>query len=181
MDTVDPRQAILLAETAYPGLSGFIPGSRGSLMLDVVFLAMFAVVPLLIASIYLVKVQRRHALHKRLQLAMAIVLLVAVLLFELDMRINGWETRAEPSPYFDANSKWSCPAGISLIVHLSFAVPTLVLWIYVVAAALRNFSRPPMPGSHSRRHAWTGWLAAGGMAMTAVTGWLFYWLAFAAT
>jgi hypothetical protein len=181
MDTVDPRHTILLAQSSYPGLSGFIPGSRGSLMVDVVFLAMFAVVPLLMVSIYLVKYRHRYALHKRLQLAMAIVLLVAVLLFELDIRINGWEARAEPSPYFDVNSKWSCPAGISLIVHLSFAVPTLVLWIYVVAAALRKFSRPPMPGLHSRSHAWTGWLAAGGMVMTAVTGWLFYWLAFAAT
>src|SRR5262245_50323542 len=98
MDTVDPRQAILVAESAYPGLSGFIPGSRGLLMLDVVFLAMFAVVPLLMASIYLVKAQRRYALHKRLQLTTAIVLLVAVVLFELDIRINGWEARAEPSP-----------------------------------------------------------------------------------
>jgi putative membrane protein len=180
METVDPRPMILLAQNSYGGLSGFIPGSRGSLMLDVVFLAMFAVVPLLIASIYLVKVRHRYGLHKRLQLAMAIVLLVAVVLFELDIRINGWEARAEPSPYFDALNKWSCPAGISLIVHLSFAVPTLVLWIYVVAAALRKFSKPPMPGTHSQRHAWTGWLAAGGMILTAVTGWLFYWLAFVA-
>ena len=180
-DIVDTGQAILLAENPYPGISGFIPGSRGSLMLDVVFLAMFAVVPLLVVSIYLVKYQRRYGLHKRLQLAMAVVLLIAVLLFELDIRVNGWEARAEPSPYFDASNKWSCPAGVSLIVHLSFAVPTLLLWIYVVIAALRNFSRPPAPGLHSRAHSLTGMIAAAGMVLTAVTGWLFYWLAFAAT
>jgi putative membrane protein len=164
----------------YPGIGGFIPGSRGSLMLDVVFLAMFAVVPLLIASIYLVKYRRQYELHKRLQLAMAGVLLVAVLLFELDIRLNGWEERAAESPYFDAARKWTCPAGLSLIVHLSFAVPTLVLWVMVVTQALRKFSRPPGPGPHSRWHARWGFIAAAGMVLTAVTGWLFYWLAFVA-
>lgn len=164
---------------SYPGIGGFL-GSRGSLMLDVVFLAMFVVVPVLAVSVYCVKVQRRYDLHKKLQLVMASVLLIAVALFEADIRWYGWTHRAEASPYFDPANKWGCPAGISLIVHLSFAVPTLVLWIVVVAQALRNFSRPPQPGAHSRWHAKWGWLAAIGMTMTAVTGWLFYWMAFVA-
>jgi putative membrane protein len=167
------------ADTTYPGIGGFL-GGRGSLMLDVVFLAMFVVVPVLAVSIYLVKTGRRYDLHKKMQLIMATVLLVAVLLFELDMRINGWELRAAPSPYFDAANKWACPAGLSLIVHLSFAVPTLLLWIIVVTRALRNFSRPPQPGLHSRWHARFGWAAAIGMLLTALTGWLFYYLAFVA-
>src|SRR5947209_7805411 len=170
----------LLADS-YRGIGGFIPGSRGSLMLDVVFAAMFVVVPVLAVSIYLVKWRRHYALHKKLQLVMAAVLLAAVLLFEIDIRVNGWEERAAPSPFFDATHKWNCPAGISLVVHLCFAVPTLVLWVVVVAAALRKFSRPPAPGPHSRWHARWGMIAAVGMVMTAVTGWLFYWLAFVAT
>ena len=171
---------MLLAQAPFPGIGGFL-GTRGSLMLDVVFLAMFIVTPLLAASILLVKRRRQYELHKRLQIAMAGVLLVAVLLFEIDIRVNGWEARAEPSPYFDAAHKWTCPAGIALIVHLSFAVPTLVLWIVVFARALRGFANPPAPGPHSAAHARWGWLAAGGMAMTAVTGWFFYWLAFVAS
>jgi putative membrane protein len=165
---------------SYPGFGGFIPGSRGSLMLDVVFLAMFVVVPLLTASVLLVKYRRQYDLHKKLQLAMAGVLLVAVLLFEVDIRVNGWEQRAAASPFFDPVRKWTCPAGLSLVIHLSFAVPTLVLWVIVVARALRNFSRPPRPGAHSRWHSRWGFIAAAGMLMTAVTGWLFYWLAFMA-
>jgi hypothetical protein len=170
---------LLLSQSTYPGIDGFL-GTRGSLMLDVVFLAMFVVTPLLLVSVWLVKQRRRHLLHKRLQLALAAVLLTAVLLFEIDIRLNDWEPRAEPSPYFDAEHQWTCPAGISLIVHLSFAVPTLVLWIVVVARALRGFSRPPAPGPHSAAHARWGWLATIGMVLTAVTGWLFYWLAFVA-
>jgi putative membrane protein len=170
----------VLAQSAYPGISGFVPGSRGSFMLDVVFVAMFVVVPLLGVSIYLVKYRRRYAWHKKLQLAMATVLLIAVLLFELDIRVNGWELRAEKSPYFDSAHKWTSPAGLALIIHLSFAVPTLVLWTIVVIQALRNFSRPPQPGVHSRWHVRWATLGAVGMVLTALTGWVFYWLAFVA-
>ena len=175
-----PPPVPLFGQTAFSGFEGFLPWGRGSLMLDVVFVALFAVVPLLLASVYLVKFLQRFALHKRLQVVMAAVLLVAVVLFEIDIRINGWEHRAEPSPYFDPANKWTCPAGLALLIHLSFAVPTLLLWIAVVVQALRKFSDPPLPGAHSRWHARYGMLAAAGMVMTAVTGWVFYWLAFVA-
>lgn len=178
MDTVFPLPFAQTADS-FPGIDGFL-GTRGSLMLDVVFAAMFVVVPVLAASIYLVRWRRQYQWHKWLQVVTAVVLLVAVILFELDIRINGWEERAGPSPYFDPANKWTCPAGISLIVHLSFAVPTQVLWIVVVVAALRKFASPAVPGPHSKWHTRWGTLAAVGMFGTAVTGWLFYWLAFVA-
>jgi putative membrane protein len=163
-------------------MDGFLPFGRGSLMLDVVFVTMFVIVPLLAVSLWLVKYRRNYQLHKTLQLTMGSVLLVAVLLFEIDMQLfTEWEQRAEPSPYFDLAHKWSCLAGRSLIIHLCFAVPTLLLWIVVVVQALRKFSRPPTPGPHSQWHARWATLAAIGMFMTAVTGWIFYWLAFVAT
>jgi putative membrane protein len=180
MESLSQFPSLMLAEGALPGISGFL-GTRGSLMLDVVVVAMLLIVPLLAISVYRVKFGRQYALHKKLQLAMAAVLLVAVLLFELDIRLNGWVERAVGSPYFDLQNKWSCPAGLGLIVHLGFAVPTLLLWIVVVVQALRKFSRPPLPGPHSRWHARWGMAAAIGMLMTAVTGWIFYWLAFVAT
>jgi hypothetical protein len=179
MDIFRLPQVILLAQES-SGSRGFL-GTRGSLMLDVVFLAMFVIVPCLAASIWLVKQRRQYLLHKRLQLTMAAVLLAAVGLFEIDLQLfTKWEERAAASPYFGSD-KWSGPVGISLIVHLCFAVPTFFVWILVVVQALRNFSRPPQPGTHSRWHARAGWLAAIGMTLTAATGWLFYWLAFVAS
>lgn len=165
----------------YPGIDGFLPFGRGSLMLDFVFLAMFVVVPLLFLSLWLVKYRRQYQWHKTLQLTMAVVLLVAVVLFEVDIRVNGWEERAAASPYFDLANKWTCPAGLALIIHLMFAVPTPFLWTAVIVQALRKFSRPPGPGPHSRSHARWATLAAMCMFMTAGTGWIFYWLAFVAT
>jgi len=145
-------------------------------MLDVVFLAMFAIVPVLAWSIYLVRYRHRYELHKRIQIALGVVLLVAVGAFEVDMQIvtkrDGWLARAEPSPYF--------PDGVwrSLYIHLAFAVPTPLLWIYVIVQALRKFPNPAGPGAHSRTHRITARLAAIGMTMTALTGWVFYWISF---
>ena len=160
--------------------TGFL-GTRGSLMLDVVFLAMFAVLPLLATSIYLVK-QKKYALHKLINLILGVVLLVAVLAFEIDMRFfTDWEVLAKDSPYFDAAAKWTSVAGLALIIHLCFAIPTLLLWIWVIVQALRKFPSPPVPGEHSQAHSKFAWLAAGGMFMTAITGGVFYYLAFVAS
>jgi putative membrane protein len=167
----------VLAQT-YPGIDGFL-GFRGSLMLDVVFLAMFAVLPALAASIYVVK-QRRFELHKKLQLTLGVILLLAVVAFEVDIRLNGWTERAQPSPYFSLDAKWSCPAGVALIIHLFFAIPTTLLWTVVTVRALRKFPDPPQPGTHSASHKFWGWLAVLEMLGTALTGWVFYYLAFVA-
>jgi uncharacterized membrane protein YozB (DUF420 family) len=166
--------SLLFAQSDFPGLHGFL-GTRGSFMLDVVFLAMFAVVPAMAVSIYLVKIRRRYTLHKWLQVTLGAILLTAVLAFEVDMRIHGWRARAEPSPYYISKL-----VDGMLYVHLFFAVPTVLVWGYVIIDALRKFPRPPFPGPHSRRHKFWGWFAAVEMTMTAVTGWIFYWMAFVA-
>ena len=163
----------------YPGLPGFL-GTRGSLMLDLVVVAMAAILPVLAYSIYLVRYQRRYELHKRIQLVLAFLLLVTVLLFEADMRINGWRDRAVDSPYYASEQGGVSPVFAALYVHLVFATTSAVLWTVVTIRAWRRFSRPPRPGEHSRSHRLWGRIAALDMAGTAITGWIFYWLAFVA-
>jgi hypothetical protein len=51
----------------------------------------------------------------------------------------------------------------------------------VIVQALRKFPKPPQPGMHSSSHKFWGWLASIGMFLTAVTGWIFYYLAFVAS
>jgi len=162
----------LLAE--FTGINGFL-GSRASIMLDVVFLAMFAVLPVMAVSIGMARFRRQYAWHKRIQLTLAIILLFAVAAFEIDMQfISGWQTRATPSPYW--------PAGVktSLYIHLVFSISTFFLWLYVVIGALRNIPKPPAPSPYSRRHIFWARLAAIDLTLTALTGWIFYWLAFVA-
>ena len=162
----------------YEGLDGFL-GTRGSLMLDVVVLAMALVVPVLAWSVRLAQ-QGKYALHKQVQIILASVLLLAIVAFEVDLRVfTDWRERAAPSPYYSSET-WSA-AWLSLVVHLFFAVPTFLLWIVVVVRALRNFPKPPAPSEHSGAHRRFGKLAGVGMFGTAVTGWVFYYLSFVAT
>jgi len=169
------------ASTSLAGINGFL-GTRASLMMDVVVAAMGLVMLLLGISIYLVKYRAAYQLHKRLQLTLAVLLLVTVAALEIDVQyLSVWGPRAEPSPYFSTEHAWTCVAGISLIVHLCFSVPTFLLWFYVVTQAWRKFPTPPQPGEHSRSHAFWGKVGALGMLMTTITGWIFYWLAFAAS
>lgn len=164
----------------YDGIDGFL-GTRASLMLDVVFLAMFLVVPALGWSVWLVRCRRNYLLHKRVQLALGIVLLAAVTAFEIDMRWSGWKHRAVESTY---NGTWTWgewgAVQTSLAVHLLFAVSTAVLWVVTIVAALRKMPHPPAPCPHSRLHKLLGRLSAIDMILTSLTGWIFYWLAFVA-
>ena len=143
-------------------------------MLDVVALAMVAVVPLLSWSIYLVKKQRNFTWHRRDQLTLGWILLVTVALFEIDIRMNGWRQFAQASPYY---GNWLTPV---LIVHVSIAISTTLLWAYTLVGAVRRFPRPLQPGDYSPKHKRIARIAALSMYLTAVTGWTFYYMAFVA-
>ena len=153
--------------------NGFLP-TRGSFMLDFVFVAMFAVSAVMIASILLVRLRKQYQLHRSIQTALAIVLAVTVALFEIDVRFMiDWRELARPSAFYESGLvDWA------LWVHLAFAIPTPLVWGYVVVQALRKFPKPAHPGVHSRAHRFWGRIAAGLMLMTAITGCCFYWLAF---
>jgi uncharacterized membrane protein YozB (DUF420 family) len=154
--------------------TGLLP-TRGSLMLDVVFLATFAIVAFLAISIYVVR-RRQYRLHSRIQLTLAIVLIVAITAFEIDLRFfTDWRSLARHSPYYESGwvDRW-------LAIHLCFAIPTPLIWIAAIGLAVRWFGWDPRPNLHSLKHRRIGWLAAGAMAMTMATGWVFYYVAFVA-
>jgi hypothetical protein len=162
-----------MSASGFPGIDGFL-GTRAPLMVDVVFLAMFAVVAVLAWSVFEVKVRRRYELHKWTQITLGTILLVTVILFEIDIRLHGWEERA-------ANAIGGHPMQTvyaALYIHLVFAISTVILWPTTIGLALTNFSNPPMPGPHSRVHIPLARAAAIDMVLTALTGWIFYWLAF---
>ena len=157
----------------FPGYDGFL-GSRASFMLDVIAVVMFFVVALMCWSIYQVRCHKRYTLHKRTQLALAAILLIAVIAFEIDMRIYGWEDRAAGSiDGSAAPTVWK-----ALYAHLMFAISSACLWPLVIYRALRQFPVKPVPSPHSRSHVFWARLAAIDMLLTAVTGWVFYYLAF---
>jgi hypothetical protein len=158
--------------------SGFL-GTRGSFMLDLVFVAMFVALPAMFFSIWLARYRSRYAIHKKAQIMIGAVLLVTVVAFELEIRLKGWTHRAEPSPFWK-EGRWNDWIDFSLATHLMFAIPTPILWVLTIVLAWWHFGTVPTPGPHSRVHVILGRISAASLGMTAVTGWIFYWLAFAA-
>lgn len=144
-------------------------------MLDFVFVAMFAIVVVLSYSIYMVRKQKKYRWHKRIQVATALVLAVTIVAFEIDVRfITAWRELAEPSRYYASGVvDWA------LFIHLIFAIPTPLVWIYTMIMALKKMPQEPGPCDYSARHRRWGWISALMMYGTAVTGWIFYIVAFA--
>ena len=161
------------AATRAAGIDGFL-GTRASLGMDVVLVGLLALLPVLAWSIALVR-RGRYAAHKSLQLFIVATLAVAIVVFEIDIRlVSDWKLRAAASPWW--------PGGVlaALGIHLVFAVTTFGLWAWVVWEALMRFPVPPAPATHGPRHRRLARLAAVDLACTAVTGVVFYWLAFVA-
>lgn len=148
---------------------GFL-GYETTLMLDVVVVSLVIVVPLLSLSLVLVHYYKSWALHKRLQIVLGGVLLVAVSLFEIDMRRIGgfWAIAKNKSPEMH----------VLLWVHLFFAITTVLLWAATLFLAWRRFPSPPQPAPHSRWHRRLGWLSALDITATSITGLLVYYYGF---
>ncbi|WP_067857473.1 DUF420 domain-containing protein [Nocardia shimofusensis] len=159
----------------FPGVDGFL-GTRASWSMDTMVLVMAVVVAVLAWSVYQAKAKRKFVMHKRIQILLAVGLFAAVVLFEIDVRFNGWQDRAAGV----VGGTASAAVWTALAIHLAFAVFSVALWPVVIIRAARNFGAPPHPGAHSAWHRRWAPIAAIGMTLTAVTSWVFYGLAFVA-
>lgn len=156
---------------------GFL-GYHASLMLDAVVVALVLVVPVLIFSLYSVKIRRRYTLHRNLQLGLAITLLIAVLAFEIDMHVvqGGWVQVVQKGPPVSPEQLGKIRQVLR--IHLCFAGSTPFLWATTIILALRRMPSPPMPCSHSGLHKTLGWLSTIDLVLTSITGLIFYYVAF---
>lgn len=160
---------------------GFL-GYRTSFMLDFVVVALILIVPVLLYSLYAVKVQRLYVLHRNLQLALGLILLVAVGLFEIDLQWvqQGWANvvAKRATPLTDEQLNF---VRTVLRIHLVFAISTPLLWAATIILALRRMPSPPQPCAHSKLHKILGWTSTIDIVLTSVTGLIFYYCAFVAT
>jgi putative membrane protein len=160
--------------------TGFL-GYPTTFMLDFVVVALILIVPLLLLSLWKVKVGRQYRFHRKLQLLLGIILLVAVAAFEIDVQLahGGWENIvAQQNLTPEALAAKIAVVRPWLLVHLIFAVSTPILWIATIALALKHFGKNPAPGLHSRLHRILGWASTIDITMTSLTGLAFYYVAF---
>lgn len=161
---------------------GFL-GYKTSFMLDFVVTALVIIVPLLLLSLWLVRFRSNFAAHRKLQILLGAVLLVAVGAFEVDLQIvhGGWENIvAKQGLAEDALAAKLSSVRPWLWVHLAFAVSTPFFWAATIFLALKRFSNPPLPGPHSKLHKLLGWISTVDITLTSVTGLAFYYVAFVA-
>ena len=153
--------------------NGFL-GTPASIMLDVVVCSLVLVVPTLLFSIYLVKRRRKYDVHKHVQLTLGLVLLLVVILFEVDMRLQGgfW-AMASQSPYYN-----TAFMVYLLYVHLFFAVSTVIMWSITYYITLKRFPSPPRPTAFSPTHRVLAWISVVDMGATVVTGLMVYYFGF---
>lgn len=155
--------------------NGFLP-TRGSWMLDFVTVAMLLASVVLLFSITQVRYKSRKILHRNVQLVTATILALALVAFEVDVRFfTNWREIAEPSPYYNSGL-----VDVSLWIHLVFAIPTPVVWGVVIWMALKGFKTGFDQGAFNKTHRIGGRIAAAMLMATAITGWVFYYLAFVA-
>ena len=150
-------------------------------MLDFVVVALVLIVPILVYSLYAVKVRRQYTLHRNLQLLLGLVLLVAVGLFEVDLQLvqQGWQNvvAKRVTPLTPEQLEF---VRTVLRIHLVFAISTPLLWCTTIGLALRRMPSPPQPCGHSRLHKTLGWISTIDIVLTSVTGLVFYYFAFVA-
>ena len=161
---------------------GFL-GYDASFMLDAVVCTLFLAVPVLGLSVFIVKVRRAYRLHRNLQIALGLALLVAVAAFEIDLQFvhGGWLNVVNKDPEAPRLTGERLGQTQTILrIHLLFAVTTPPLWATTIVLALRRFPNPPQPGPHSRLHKTLGWLSVADLVLTSATGLAFYYAAFVA-
>ncbi len=148
--------------------------SRAPLILDILFLAMLAFLPLLLFSVYLVRIKKKFLIHKRLQIGLTVALMSILIAFEIEMRLNGWRQYTDESPY---NHTTLMPF---LLSHIAIASATLVFWIVTFIHGLKKIALPPIQSPSTSIHKNLAWISVIGLTLTTLTGWIFYYMAFIA-
>ena len=151
--------------------TGFL-GTRADVFVDIA-MVFFAGAPFLMTQALRLAAQRRFHAHRRLQVGVLLLAIVAVLLLEGSIRFGHAVDAFTVSTYYGTATM----AGL-FAVHLALAGPTFVGWTVLALLSWRRFPRV-LPGSFSPRHRFWGWLTFVGLWLTCVTGVGLYVLSFA--
>ncbi len=142
---------------------GFL-GTRGDLLMDIVIVALVAVVPIVFYNWRLARTGR-YPLHKTMQISLAVLLGAVVGLFEYNLRLQGGIFEATAASSYAGTGT----LNFWIYLHTFFAITTIFIWIGLIAVSLRRFPNPPVPGAFSGRHRFWGRLGMIWMLVTGVT------------
>jgi hypothetical protein len=154
---------------------GFL-GTRADMLMDVVVLSFIVILPVLIWSWRLARHKRLYRLHRNVQLALALTLVVVVGVFEYDLsRSGGIFELTNGSAY-----SGTAVLNTAIYVHTLFAVAATLIWLALIVFSLWRFGAHPEPGSFSRTHRAWGKAGMITMMMAGLTSPPLYYLGFVA-
>jgi putative membrane protein len=142
---------------------GFL-GTRSDLLMDIVLLAVIAA-PLLMLYGFAHTRRREFRTHRNIQAVLVSVLLIAVVLFEIDIRVSGG-TKAFLGGSRLVDTRF---LQVFLTVHILVAVLSFSGWLALLVSSWRKFSRV-LPGRFSINHRRYGKLIFSGAVFTAISG-----------
>lgn len=147
-------------------MRGFL-GTNAPFMMDVVVISLVLVMPMLAFSILQAK-RGAIGLHRRLQFLLSILLTIAVLLFEVEMRVAGGIKNLIET------DRYTISFRIFLWFHIFLAVSTLILWCITFFHANKNFDGKNMLESYKPTHRKLGISSTVFLVLTSVTGLVVY-------
>ena len=154
---------------------GFL-GTRADVLIDIVTLSFVVILPLLIWSWRLARVQKDYRSHRNVQVTLAIALAIVVGIFEYDL--------AQSGGIFELvrGSAWEGTVLLNgtIYVHTIFAVLASLSWVTLIVVSLIRFADPPRPSSFSRAHRRWGRFGMLTMIGAAVTAPPLYYFGFIA-
>lgn len=151
--------------------NGFL-GTRADLLMDLVLIGIL-ITPILMLYAFSLAKQKRFVAHRNLHVTLISILILAVILFELDIRLSGGsEAFLSGSPY--AETKFM---KVLLTFHILIAIASFTTWIGLETQSWKSF-REALPGNFSYRHIQVGWVVYSGVVVTAITGLGLYILGF---
>ena len=153
--------------------NGFL-GTRADLLMDVILIAVLAVPPLLLYSFS--KVQRqKHSTHARMQWGLFLTVLIAVILFETNIRLSG----GSGALLKDSSLAQTGYFKILLFIHITVAVITYGTWGTWLLISGKKWNLKELPGGFSVNHRKVGKLIFTGACFTSISGLFVYIIGFA--
>jgi putative membrane protein len=125
---------------------GFL-GTRADILMDLVLLSFAVILPAISWSWWQAR-QGHYLTHKKTQLLLGAVLAVAVLMFEIDLKVSGGIFVLTADSVYNGTTllnSW-------IYGHTVVAILTTFIWIGLIVASLRKFPNPPAPGEFSKTH-----------------------------
>lgn len=155
-------------------LAGLFPNT--DILIDIVNFSFIVIVPALIYSWAQAR-KGEYSFHKKIQLTLFAVLFVAVILFEVDLRMRGGIFEMVK------DSRFAGTAFLNGLIwfHMLTSITTSFIWIGLIGMSLRKFASLPVPNNFSRIHKSWGKLGMIDMILTGITGVMLYVLGFAMT